>query len=84
MRDIFGNPYRAAPRSLDATRLAPSVIALARDIYDARAFGRMPELGDVLEQVGCADGDVLVHCRGPEGVGHVRGCWVVDLILGKA
>jgi hypothetical protein len=30
---------------------------------------------------GCADEDVLAHCRGPGP--HVRGCWVVDLILSK-
>ncbi|MEZ0263629.1 MAG: hypothetical protein ACAI43_02790 [Phycisphaerae bacterium] len=85
LRDIFGNPFRPAPPSLGPARLPPAVVALAQSIYDARAFDRMPELADALERAGCADADVLAHCRGqrPEG-GHVRGCWVVDAILGKS
>jgi hypothetical protein len=42
----------------------------------------MPILADALEDAGCANPDLLDHCRTP-GV-HVRGCWVLDLILGKA
>jgi hypothetical protein len=42
----------------------------------------MPELADALEQAGCTQADILAHCRG-EAL-HVRGCWVVDLLLGKA
>jgi hypothetical protein len=41
----------------------------------------MPVLADTLEEAGCQDATVLEHCRGP-GL-HLRGCWVVDLILGK-
>ena len=41
----------------------------------------MPQLGDALQQAGCEDEPFLAHCRGPEE--HVRGCWVIDLILGK-
>jgi hypothetical protein len=37
---------------------------------------------DALEEAGCTNADILNHCRQPGE--HVRGCWVVDLILGKA
>jgi hypothetical protein len=51
-------------------------------IYDERAFDRLPVLADALEDAGCADADLLGHLRGPGP--HVRGCWAVDLILGKS
>ena len=58
-----------------------TVGALAHHIYAERAFDRLPILADALLDAGCASEDVLSHCRsdGP----HVRGCWVLDLILGK-
>jgi len=49
--------------------------------YEERAFDRMPILADALEEAGCDSCDALTHCRGPGP--HIRGCWVVDLILGK-
>jgi hypothetical protein len=80
LRDIFGTPFR--PVALDAAWLTPGVVELARTIYEGRAFEQMPELADALETAGCHDPDILAHCRGPGG--HVRGCWVVDMILGKS
>jgi hypothetical protein len=59
------------------------VLVLARGIYEERAFDRMPILADALQDAGCTDEDVLNHCRDPN-TPHARGCWVVDLILGKA
>ena len=41
----------------------------------------MPILADALQDAECENGGILCHCRG-EGP-HVRGCWVVDLVLGK-
>ena len=41
----------------------------------------MPILGDALEEAGCADADVLAHCRGNGP--HARGCWLVDFLLKK-
>jgi hypothetical protein len=79
IRDIFGNPFR--PVTADATWLTPSVVALARTIYDERAFDRLTKLADALLAEGCDDRGILNHCRS-EGP-HVRGCWVVDLVLGK-
>ena len=80
IRDIFGNPFR--PVAADPAWLTSTVVALARGIYDDRAFDRMPILADALQDAGCDNDDVLGHCRGPGP--HVRGCWVVDLVLGKA
>jgi len=77
--DIFGNPFR--PAALDPAWRTETVLALARVIYEERAFDRMPILADALQDAGCTDEDVLNHCRGPGP--HARGCWVVDLILGK-
>jgi hypothetical protein len=79
LHDISGNPFR--PVTLDPTWLTPKVKTLAQAIYDDRAFERMPVLADALEEAGCTNADILDHCRKPGE--HVRGCWVVDLALGK-
>jgi hypothetical protein len=79
LRDIFGNPF--GPVALDPRWLTSSVLDLARSIYDERAFERLPILADALMDAVCDNDDLLSHCRS-EGT-HVRGCWVVDLILGK-
>jgi hypothetical protein len=55
---------------------------LAQAIYDELAFDRLPILADALEEAGCTNADILAHCRQPGE--HVRGCWAVDLILGKS
>jgi hypothetical protein len=80
LRDVFENPYR--PGWVDPAVLIPSVVSLAEVIYADRAFDRLPILADALQDAGCDDSDILDHCRG--GGPHVRGCWVVDLVLGKA
>ena len=79
-KDIFGNPFR--PVAFDPRWRTADTVALARGIYDDRAFDRLPLLADALMDAGCADEQVLGHCRsdGP----HARGCWVVDLVLGKS
>jgi hypothetical protein len=41
----------------------------------------MPILADALQDAWCESADILEHCRGRDP--HVRGCWVVDLLLGK-
>jgi hypothetical protein len=79
VRDIFGNPFR--PATLDPSWLTPTVTALARQMYESRDFGAMPILADALQDAGCDSAAILDHCRGPGP--HVRGCWVVDLVLGK-
>ena len=78
-RDIVGNPFKqTASQAHWKTR---SVLQLAQAIYDDRQFDLMPILGDALEEAGCESEDLLKHCR--SGDVHVRGCWAVDLILGK-
>jgi hypothetical protein len=57
------------------------VVRIARSVYDERAFERLPILADALEDAGCNDARLLAHCRGPAR--HVRGCWVVDRLLGN-
>ena len=57
-------------------------LALARQMYESREFSAMPVLADALQDAGCDSDDVLKHCR-EAGAVHVRGCWVVDLVLGK-
>jgi hypothetical protein len=83
LRELFGPlPFREV--RLDLAWLAwngGTVQRLAEGIYAERAFDRLPVLGDALEEAGCTDADILNHCRQP-GV-HVRGCWVIDLLLGK-
>jgi hypothetical protein len=79
LREIFGNPFR--PVALDPTWLTSTVTALAKQMYESGDFSSMPVLADALQDAGCDNADVLDHCRGPGP--HVRGCWVVDLVLGK-
>ena len=79
VRDVFGDPFR--PAALNTAWSTPTVVALARGIYADRAFDILPILADALEEAGCEDEPLLRHCRA--GGPHVRGCWVVDLVLGK-
>ncbi|VTT99007.1 Uncharacterized protein OS=Sorangium cellulosum (strain So ce56) GN=sce5710 PE=4 SV=1 [Gemmataceae bacterium] len=79
VRDLFGNPFRDVAFSPEWR--TSTVVALAQQMYEARDFSAMPILADALQDAGCDSGDVLDHCRGPGP--HVRGCWVVDLVLGK-
>jgi hypothetical protein len=78
-RDIFGNAFR--PISLHPSWLTSSVVLLATGIYTDRAFDRMPILADALQDAGCDNEEILNHCRQPGK--HVRGCFVVDVLLGK-
>jgi hypothetical protein len=75
LRDICGNPFHTVKPAWKS----PAVKSLARAIYDLNAFDRLPELANALEEVGCDEESVFKHCRLP-GM-HVRGCWVVDLVL---
>jgi hypothetical protein len=81
LRCIAGNPFR--PVTLDPVWLTTDVVAMARGMYEARDFSAMLILADALQDAGCEHAGVLDHCRDPHG-SHVRGCWVVDLLLGKS
>jgi hypothetical protein len=79
LRDIFGNPFH--PVAFSHEWRTDTALSLARTMYESREFSAMPILADALQDAGCDSDDILTHCRG-EGP-HVRGCWVVDLVLGK-
>jgi len=79
LHDILGNPFR--PLTAEPTWLTFDVIAMATGIYGEKAFDRLPILADALQDAGCDIDTILGHCRHPGE--HVRGCWVVDALLGK-
>ncbi|WP_246523411.1 hypothetical protein [Gemmata palustris] len=78
-REIFGNLFHSI--TFSPSWRTSTAVALALQMYESRDFGAMPILADALQHAGCDSADVLDHCRGPGP--HVRGCWVVDLVLGK-
>jgi hypothetical protein len=81
LHDIFGPlPFRDI--AADPSWLTSDVLLLARGIYEEKAFDRMPILADALQDAGCNNDDILNHCRA-ENWEHVRGCWVIDLLLGR-
>jgi hypothetical protein len=94
LRDVVGNPFRPLPprsrkragnwgKQLESwvAWSAGTIPALAHTIYDDCHFDLLPVLADALEEAGCLDPDILAHCH--QLGQHVRGCWVVDLLLGK-
>jgi len=81
LRCIVG-PISFHPVTLEPTWRTTAVVQLARSLYEERRFEDMPVLADALEEAGCQDAAALGHCRGPGP--HVRGCWLLDLLLGKA
>jgi hypothetical protein len=92
-REVIGNPFRpwtAVPDFLGGgvvqpdgrtVRLTETVRHLARGIQAEQAFDRLPILADALEEAGFTDPELLDHCRRPGG--HVRGCWALDVALGR-
>jgi hypothetical protein len=86
LREMVGNPFR--PVTLDRSLLTPSVASLAEAAYEHRGLPsghldtvRLAVLSDALEEAGVA-GEILEHLRSPGP--HVRGCWAVDLVLGRS
>jgi hypothetical protein len=79
VRDLFSNPFREV--TFDPAWRTADALALARAMYEGRDFGAMPILADALQDAGCDDEEMLNHCRADRE--HVRGCWAVDLVLGK-
>ncbi len=80
VREVFGNPFR--PIAFDPIWRTSDVMLLASGIYDDRAFDQLPILADALQDAGCDSDDILAHLRDPHAA-HVRGCWALDLVLGK-
>jgi hypothetical protein len=82
VKEIVGNPFQSITiDSVWLTATSRTVPKVARTIYDERAFDRLPILADALEDAGCDNTAILDHCR--SGGEHARGCWVLDLLLGK-
>ena len=83
LRDLLGPlPFRPITLNPSWTTWHDGLlVSMAKKMYDSRNFSDMPVLADALEEAGCTNPDILEHCRGLET--HVRGCWVVDLLLGK-
>jgi hypothetical protein len=79
LRCVWGNPFR--PVAFSVGGRSSTAVAIASGMYEGRDFSAMPILADALEEAGCTSADILDHCRGVKG--HCRGCWVVDLLLGK-
>ncbi len=53
-----------------------------RDDANFLIFDELPVLADALEEAGCTGAEILEHLRSPGR--HARGCWALDLLLGKA
>lgn len=79
LRDVLGNPFQAV--AFQAAWRTSTAVTLARQMYSSRDFSTTPILADALQEAGCESEDVLQHCR--EAGPHVRGCWVVDELLGR-
>jgi hypothetical protein len=86
LRCVFGNPFR--PILAERAWLTGTVTTLAAAAYQERSLPsgeidpvRLAVLGDALEEAGCTNPTLLAHLRS-EGP-HVRGCWMLDLLLAK-
>jgi hypothetical protein len=80
LREIFGNPF--CPVAFDKRWRTDTAIAVAKTMYETREFGAAPILADALQDAGCDSDDLLNHLR-DTATAHVRGCWALDLVLGK-
>jgi hypothetical protein len=86
LREVVGNPFKE-PRFEPGWR-TEAAVGLARGIFAERAWDRLPLLADALLDADCDEEALLRHLRGTEkGVKeppqHVRGCWAVELVLGR-
>jgi hypothetical protein len=79
LREVMGGAMRLA--AFGPAWRTPEALALARTAYEERRFEDLPLLADALEEAGCTEEAILLHCRAPGP--HARGCWVVDRLLGK-
>lgn len=92
-REVIGNPFvrrvvvgpewvaSGGGVTAGMIRVGETARAVALGIQADQAFDRLPVLADALEDDGCADAELLSHLRDKRA--HVRGCWALDLALGK-
>jgi hypothetical protein len=78
----LGSPGLQEFRWISDCRRAPQECKRAENKSGLeRRFHDLPVLVDALQVAGCTDADILDHCRQPGE--HIRGCWVVDLLLSR-
>jgi len=91
LRDIFPSPFRPSPSNALAVPggLGETVRTLTQAAYEHRLLpsgeldpARLTVLVDALLAAGYTEGVLLDHLRGPGP--HVRGCFAVDWLLGRA
>ena len=80
VREMFGNPFWRV--SFSPAWRTDTAVSLAKQMYEAREFGAMPILADAIQDAGCDCDELLDHLRDTSAT-HVRGCWALDLVLGK-
>jgi hypothetical protein len=90
-RDVFPNPFRPSP-AIEPSVLKwrdATVVRLAAGAYESRLLpsghldtARLGILADALEDAGAFGTELLAHLRSPGP--HLRGCWCLDLLLGKS
>jgi hypothetical protein len=78
LRDIFPPPNYQPQR--DSSWITTTVFTLAQQMDETGDYSVVPILGDALQDAGCDDPVILACCRTPAHT-HVRGNWVVDLVL---
>ena len=81
--DVYLLDNEPKPARLDPlwlTHADGAVVNLARSMRDESDFAALPVLADALEEAGCSQEEILLHCRGSGE--HLSCCWVVDLCLG--
>jgi len=82
LRDVVRAPFRLMhfPHAWRTANDA-AVRHVAQEIERDEAFELFPLLADALMDAGCDCEEVIGHLQGPGP--HVRGCWVLDAVLGK-
>jgi hypothetical protein len=79
LREIFGNPFRTV--TVESRWLTEEVRALAQSIAEQGDFTKMSRLAEALQAANCTDRELLAHCR--QRRSHARGCWALDVLLGR-
>jgi chemotaxis protein histidine kinase CheA len=91
LRDIFVNPWRPVDESAihpwrtwndHAAEESANIIYIECVHHGGKLDNtRLLKLADMLVEAGCTDEQILAHLRSSGE--HYRGCWVIDLLLGK-
>lgn len=79
LNEIVGNPFESI--DIESSWLTEHVVRLANEHDRTPSRELMLQLHSALCQAGCNDEKILNHCLIP--FSHPRGCWLIDLLLGK-